>query len=199
MRFEQGRAIADRLGLPNYDHRFGSNSLANLQGVRPELIEWAKLTITLCRFDGTVQHGGGLRTLAQALSNKARGTGIINSLHRKQADGYSWAIDLLAITPGLGVDWNNRKAFRAMYKAGDTAAAILSLPTRSGADWDVDGIHEESGEWDLPHREYPKAKHMPAAMALLEKRRAELGLSDKLDLECQCPACGTRFTLEAVA
>lgn len=169
--------------MKKYDHEFGSGSRANLEGVRPELVEVAELAITLCPYDGTVISGGGLRTVRQAQDNVARGTGILNSLHRKQADGYGHAVDLIALTPGKGVDWNNLPAFKAMAKAVKDAAAILQVPIRQGCDWDMDGHWGESGEWDWPHFENPKPHHMARAVELMNRHREELKLDvdDEID------------------
>lgn len=174
-----------KLNPITYPHRFGKASTANLSGVLPCLVEVAELAITLCPFDGTVIAGGGLRTEAQARNNVARGTGILNSLHRKQPDGYGHAIDLIALTPGKGIDWNNLKAFRAMAAAVKDAAAILAVPIRQGCDWDMDGVWGESAnkEWDWPHFEYPKDRNMARAVELMHEHRKSLGLSVNQEVE----------------
>ena len=169
--------------MKKYDHKFGNSSRANLEGVLPELVRVAELAITLCEFDGTVLAGGGLRTLAQAQSNVSRGTGILNSLHRKQSDGYGHAIDIVALTPGKGIDWNNLEAFRAMAKAVKSASAMLSVPIRQGCDWDMDGIWGESREWDWPHCEHPKPHHMARAVELMNEQRQAMGLATNGEIE----------------
>ena len=90
--------------MTTYDHEFGPKSLANLNGVLPSLVQVAKLAITLCRFDGTVISGGGIRTQAQADTNVANGPGTANPRPRKQADGFGPAIALIPLHPGTGPD-----------------------------------------------------------------------------------------------
>ena len=119
-----------------HDHYFGDASLSELDGPRgrvlPELFEVAKLAIRLSPYDGTVRRGGGVRTQAEAEDNARRKTGIVNSLHRIQADGFGHAIDVLALTPGKGVDYTNKKAFRAMYLAIEEAAGHVVHADPSG-------------------------------------------------------------------
>lgn len=184
-----------------YDHHLGPSSMGELDGPRgrvlPQLVSVAKLAIQLCQYDGTVRRGGGVRTREEALDNHRRGTGIVNSLHIIQSDGFGHAIDLLAITPGKGVVWTNKKAFRAMFLAIEEAAARLSVPIRQGSDWDMDGLHEEDGEWDLAHFEHPAPHNMKAAIAHMKAVRLRLGLGDAAPVgEASCPHCGGKFQLE---
>lgn len=168
----------DMLDMQTYPHAFGKSSRANLRGVLPSLVSVAELAIKLCPYDGTVLAGGGLRELAAQKQYVANGTSwTLNSRHLKQADGYSHAIDLIALTDGK-IDWQNMTAFRAMAEAVQTASAILSVPVRQGCDWDCDGILGESAtkEWDWPHFENPKELYLPQATKLMNEHRAKLGL-----------------------
>lgn len=169
--------------MKRYDHKFGNRSKANMKGVLPQLVDVAELAITLCEYDGTVLNGGGLRTLAQAQDNVARGTGILNSRHIKQPDGFGHAIDIVALTPGKGIDWNNMDAFKAMAKSVKAASAMLSVPIRQGCDWDMDGIWGESREWDWPHFEHPKPHHMARAVELMNEHRQAMGLATDGEVE----------------
>lgn len=72
-----------------------------------------------------------------------------NSRHRKQADGFGKAVDLLPAP----YDWKNPKDFDALNKAMEAAAAVEGVNIRWGADWDEDGIARERGETDSPHWE----------------------------------------------
>lgn len=159
-----------------YDHKFGKKSIANLKGVHPSLIAVAELAIRLCEYDGTVISGGGLRTLAQCQANVKNKTGILNSLHRKQSDGYGHAIDLISLTPGKGIDWSNTKAFKVMYESIKDAAAIKAVPIRCGADFNQNDIPYERREFDLCHFEMPKEIYFDKAVVLMNKRRKELNL-----------------------
>jgi hypothetical protein len=188
----EGLAIARGLGLPIHEHYFGGASSANLEGVAPALVDVAMLALRLCPYDGTVLPGGGLRTVAQAQDNVRRGTGIADSRHLPQADGKGRAIDCVALSPGKGVDWKNAAAFHAMAEAVGKASAILNVPIRQGCDWNMNGVFGEGREWDWAHFEEPKLEYMPAAQALLDRRREELGLEDvgPGGASCRCPSCG---------
>lgn len=165
--------------FPRYPHTFGSASEANLAGVLPTLVQVARLAITLCEYDGTVIAGGGLRTEAQARANVAAGTGILDSRHRKQADDFGHAIDLIALTAGkIGeqprINWTNMAAFKAMARAVKISAALLLVPIRQGCDWDMDGTFGEDREWDWPHFEDPLPVYAKRAEAEMQRYRAEL-------------------------
>lgn len=174
----KGLDIARQLKLPTYAHAFGHQSYANLSGVMPGLVDVAELAIRLCEYDGTVIPGGGMRTYEQALQNVQNGTGILESRHRKQSDGWGHAIDLIALTYGR-VDWNNLVAFKEMARAVKTAAAILEIPIRQGCDWNMNGVFGEANtkEWDWPHFEDPLPVYLQRAENELLRFRKELGLS----------------------
>lgn len=181
MRIEQATEVAKKLGLRVYDHKFGNLSKANAAGVLPKLVDVGELAIMLCEFDGKILSDGGVRTVAMQQGLVAGGTSsTLNSRHLRQSDGYGHALDIVALTPGKGVDWGNLEAFRAMAVAVQHASAILSVPIRQGCDWDMDGILGEAStkEWDWPHLEDPKDAYMPAAIKLMAERRSALGLSD---------------------
>ena len=158
-----------------YEHYFGKNSKANLRGVLPSLILVAERAIRICKYDGTIIGGGGLRTEEQALVNVANGTGIINSRHRKQADGYGHAIDLLPLVDGV-VQWKLIVPFKAMANAVKYAAAELLVPIRQGCDWNMNGEFGEKNEYDWAHFESPKPGYFALATAEMHNHRAELGL-----------------------
>lgn len=176
--------------MTTYDHEFGPKSLANLNGVLPSLVQVAKLAITLCRFDGTVISGGGMRTQAQADTNVANGTGIANSRHIKQADGFGHAIDLIPLTPGKGIDWENLTAFKAMANAVKQASAELDVPIRQGCDWNMNGVFSEAREFDWAHFEDPIEFHQAEARAEMERHQGALDLHDKpASVEAPTPVC----------
>lgn len=158
-----------------FDHSFGKESRANLEGVHPDLIAVAELAIRLCEFDGCVLEGGGLRTLAQAEANVKAKTGILNSLHRVQPDGLSHAVDLVALKNGK-IDWKDLKPFKAMAIAVKKASALLGVPIRQGCDWNMNGKQGETKEYDWPHFEWPQPLKLQAAIAEMNRYRAELGI-----------------------
>ncbi len=191
--------------MKEYDHTFGKASMRNLNGVKPQLVQVATRAIQLCAFDGTVVPGGGMRTQAQANANYVAGTGITNSLHIKQSDGYGHAIDLIPLTPGKGIDWSNIPAFLAMAEAVKYAAAELMIPIRQGCDWNMNGVLREAREYDLAHFEMPRPWHRSQALDLMHRYREEVGLASTPPVvdpdeepgvcELACPACGETLIL----
>jgi peptidoglycan L-alanyl-D-glutamate endopeptidase CwlK len=169
------------LGVKTYPHVFGKRSRAQLDGVMPGLVAVAELAIRLCPYDGTVIAGGGLRSQAEADTYAAQGTGIRNSRHLKQPDGWGHAIDLIVLVRGA-VRWDADKdpevmrAFREMARAVKTASAILEIPIRQGCDWNMNGTFGESKEWDWPHFEDPVYALQGRAEAEMRRFRKELGL-----------------------
>jgi peptidoglycan L-alanyl-D-glutamate endopeptidase CwlK len=170
--------------FPRYPHSFGSESRANLAGVLPALVQVAELAITLCPHDGTVIADGGVRSQATANANAARGVGIANSRHLKQADGFGHAVDLIVIFDSDGdgdkeVYWGewakHADKFKAMAGAVKIASALLLIPIRQGCHWDMDGTFAEKGEWDWPHFEDPvPGPLLTRATAEMHRYRAEL-------------------------
>ena len=128
-------------------------SLANLQGVHPQLVAVVHRAIQITTQDFSVLKS--VRTQAEQNALYAQGrtkpgpvvTWTLHSKHIPGADGYSHAVDLF---PG---DWNTPAKFDAVAKAVFTAAAELGVSIRWGADWDRDGKPREKGETDSPHFE----------------------------------------------
>lgn len=174
----EAEKLAEGLGFTIHDRGWGERSSKALEGVHPRLILIASLAIRICEWDGTVLNLGGVRTEEQA-----RRLGKVDSQHRIQSDGFGHAIDLIPIVPGVGVSWAQEHLpyFRAMQEAVKVASAIYNQPIRQGCDWDMDDVWAETGEWDWPHFEIPKAIYTPRAIELLTKRRAELSLGDDRD------------------
>jgi peptidoglycan L-alanyl-D-glutamate endopeptidase CwlK len=87
-----------------------------------------------------------------ARPNLAKVTWLRNpysSRHRKHADGFGKAVDLLPAP----YDWKNPKDFDALADTMFKAAKELGVHLRYGGDWDQDGIRREKGETDSPHFE----------------------------------------------
>lgn len=173
----QGKSTAKMLGLPLYDHRFGARSLAALEGVHPYAVAIASLAICLCSYDGTVLPQGGLRTPEAAADYMRRGTSRTkNSRHLRQSDGYGHAIDLIPLKPGRGIDWNDLVPFIAMAEAVRTASALLRIPVRQGADFDMNGTLGDNDTFDWAHFELPDTRYLQRARELMREAREALGL-----------------------
>lgn len=156
--------------------KFGRRSLANLQGVHPDVVAIVTLGLTkYCEHDFSVIEG--VRSADQAYRNWGKGRTVqelarvggaakyaqpnakkvtwlrhpLNSKHCLQRDGFSHAVDLL---PVVG-QWQAPVAtFKAMDDAFKKAATELGKPfLRWGGDWDEDGKVGEKNEWDFVHWE----------------------------------------------
>lgn len=148
-------------------YSLGKRSLRNLVGVHPDIGRAVHLAIGYTTQDFGIPNDGGLRSIAQVSAIVKRGTGIANSLHLPQADGFAHAVDLVA-WENMKYTWgkNHEDKLRlylpiraAMLRACDE----VGIPIQHGADWDLDGILEEPGEWDWPHFQFPNLPHRKAA------------------------------------
>lgn len=156
---------------------YGANSRANMAGVHPRLIEYAEATLARSSVDLCVLPGGGSRSRAAAQANHAAGTGVLNSLHIIQRDGYAWAIDLVAIDPATKKPSWDIKLYRAILPASREAAAHCGILIQEGSDWDLDGKYGEAGEWDWPHRQFVvRSDRVKQAQLNLDIMRRALGL-----------------------
>lgn len=127
-------------------YRLGAQSMAKLDGVHPNLARVVLRAIEITTQDFRVAEG--VRSRVDAARNAANGTGIANSLHIRQPDGYSHAVDL---HPYPFTDWADLAAFERVASAMLQAADELATLVQWGADWDTDGVPRERGEWDYPH------------------------------------------------
>lgn len=133
----------------------GARSLERLKGVHPDLVRVIKHAIAISSQDFSVLEG--VRSLARQKELYAKGrtapgpkvTWTMNSKHRKQADGFGHAVDLVPFP----LDWNTTSKFNAIADAVFRAAEAEGVAIRWGADWDRDGKPRERGESDSPHFE----------------------------------------------
>tara|TARA_R110002051_G_scaffold161835_4_gene233454 strand:- start:92 stop:574 length:483 start_codon:yes stop_codon:yes gene_type:complete len=113
-------------------YALGTKSRAELAGVIPRLVEVVECAITITPQDFTVHDG--LRTEAEQAEYVRKGTSqTMNSMHRKQRDGYGHAVDL--------VPWINGKArweWPAIFPIAASvklAAAELGVELKWGGCW----------------------------------------------------------------
>jgi len=153
-------------------HSFGERSLKNLEGVHPDLVAVHKYAIAHGGVDYSIIEG--VRSEARQKQLYAQGrtvpgkivTWTLKSNHFIKPDGFGWATDC---TPfhGHGISpWPDAHppaerdyywiAFDKMAKSILTAAKVLQIKVRWGADWDMDGNPREKGESDSPHFELYK-------------------------------------------
>ncbi|MFN3522289.1 MAG: M15 family metallopeptidase [Phenylobacterium sp.] len=140
-------------------YKLGRRSLANLEGVHPDLVAVVRHAINFSEQDFTVIEG--VRTRERQLELYAQGrtkpgkivTWTRNSRHFPGPDGLGRAVDIAPYP----IDWastpENLARFDAVAKAMFRAAMDLGLRIRWGADWDRDGKPREKGEHDSPHFE----------------------------------------------
>lgn len=113
----------------------GSLSRERLEPVRPELKHCVELAITYTKTDFRVNQG--LRTIEEQRRAVATGhSRTMRSKHLRQADGYVWAVDLVALLNGQ-VSWDF-KLYANIAFAMDKAATELGISShiRWGCAWD---------------------------------------------------------------
>jgi peptidoglycan L-alanyl-D-glutamate endopeptidase CwlK len=114
-------------------YSLGAASRRELVGVHPRLVAVVERAITLTTQDFTVHDG--LRTEAEQRQLVARGASrTMNSKHRRQADGYGHAVDLVPWINGRP-RWEWPPIFRIAV-AVRQAAEELGVPLRWGGVWD---------------------------------------------------------------
>lgn len=130
-------------------NKFSSISLKRLAGVHPHL---RKLCYELLKFhDLTVVYG--VRTLEEQKELYDRGLSkTMRSMHLKQPDGWSWAVDLAPYP----IDWKDTKRFYWVAGMMRVIAEEL-LPEgwslRWGGNWDGDEDLNDQSFMDLGHYE----------------------------------------------
>lgn len=115
-------------------YALGAKSLAELAGVDPRLVLVVKRAIEITPQDFAVHDG--LRTEAEQRELVRKGASqTMNSMHRKQADGYGHAVDLVPYINGkLRWEWD---AIYPIAAAVKLAAAELNVPVRWGGCWQI--------------------------------------------------------------
>lgn len=144
-------------------------TLRNLAGVTPRLVRCVMRAYQLTHIDFGVLDGGGLRTHAQAQQNFQNGTGVLNSRHLPQApDLLSAAVDLVLFVGGKQT--YDVKLYRQFEPIMLRACDEEGIPIQHGADWDMDGITGEKGEWDWPHWQLPWPHKLKIAEQAMQRR-----------------------------
>ena len=124
--------------------KLSAKSLANLQGVHPDLVKVVMRSIEITSVDFMV--GEGLRSKEQQAKNVAKG--VSTTMRSRHLDGH--AVDIQPIGPdGKGSwDW---KLYFPLAKIIKQAALDVKVPVEWGGDWKTfkDGPH-----WQLPWAKY---------------------------------------------
>lgn len=154
-------------------YRLGRRSTFNLcksgdkgLGCHPDIQKATLLAIQRSKQDFCIIDNGGARSTMVARANAAKGVGVSNSLHIPQSDGYAHAVDLVAFYNGKP-SWQ-RELYLPIREAMLSACDDIGLLIQHGADWDLDSILGEKGEWDWPHWQKPRRQDRirHAALAL---------------------------------
>lgn len=113
--------------------KLGNNSLRELNGVHPVLVNVVNKAIEVSTVDFSVHDG--LRTLEEQKKLVASGASkTLNSMHMKQKDGYGHAVDLVPYIGGkLRWEWD---PIWQIALAVDYAATYYNVPVVWGAIWD---------------------------------------------------------------
>jgi len=124
--------------------KLSNRSLGKLKGVHPDVVDVAKLAITLSTTDFGVTYG--VRTKAQQEELVKAGRSQTNkSYHLIQTDGYAHAIDLMAYSPDGQACWELNvydNICDAMKKA---AIQLGNIPIKWGAAWSEASITSYKG------------------------------------------------------
>lgn len=111
----------------------GEKSLKELKGVHPNIIKLVKRAISISEIDFSVHDG--LRTLEEQKKLVAKGASkTMNSMHRKQSDGFGHAVDLVPYVNGeLRWEW---PLIWPIASAMSRASKDLGIPITWGSVWD---------------------------------------------------------------
>lgn len=123
--------------------RLSARSLANLEGVHPDMVRVVRRALELTEVDFMVTEG--LRTRARQVQLKAAGAS--RTLNSRHITGH--AVDVAAWVGGVRWDW---PLYAKIAKAFKQAAAELKVPIVWGGDWKSlrDGPH-----FELDRKVYP--------------------------------------------
>jgi peptidoglycan L-alanyl-D-glutamate endopeptidase CwlK len=148
-------------------HRYvlGLRSRAKLNGVHPRLVEVVERAIQLTQQDFAVTDG--VRTAEEQRKLVAKGASkTMNSKHRKQADGFGHAVDLVPWING-GPRWE----WPPTYKV---AAAMLKAAREKGVKLRWGGVWDKALD-DLGGNGTDLAASLESEVQSYVKRRLKLG------------------------
>ncbi len=153
----------------------GPKSLAELQGVHPRLVKCVHLALARCVVDFGVHDG--LRTPQEQREYVRTGTSTtMNSMHLRQSDGYSHAVDLVPYIGGK-LRWEWEPIYR-IAAAMHSAATELKLPLRWGGVWDrrfPQDFRGSVGDMRFQVEEYVGRRRAAGKRAFIDGPHFELG------------------------
>lgn len=134
--------------------KFGRTSLARLVGVDPLLVACCKRAIARSPFDFIVVEGRRSLERQQYLYSKGRtiaGPIVTWTMNSKHLTGR--AVDLAPLNGKGKIPWHDKELFKQLADLMFQSAADLNIKIRWGADWSMNGVPYEKGEYDGPHFE----------------------------------------------
>jgi len=131
-------------------YAFSKTSLARLANLHPDLRRVYHRAMSYQIMDFTILET--VRSQAQANENAAKGVGIKNSKHLRQADGFAHACDALPYP----IDWKDTKRFNVLAGLLLAAAKEEGVKVRWGGNFDGDNDFHDNSLEDLPHLELMK-------------------------------------------
>jgi len=130
--------------------KFGKQSLKNLIGVHPLLID--VLTDAIQHVDFTVLEG--VRALnRQKTLYESGASSTMDSMHLKQPDGFAHAVDVAPYP----IDWSDKRRFAYLAGLIMGVAESKGIKLTWGNDWDNDGDFDEHKLQDGPHFQLRKS------------------------------------------
>lgn len=137
------------------DFRLGKRSLERLEGVHPDMRAVTHYAVRVSPVDFGITRTGGVRTIET--QHRLMGTGASKTLRSRHLTGH--AVDIAPLDPKTGKYSKQPKHAIAIHFAFEQASKALDVPLRYGGDWDMDGILQEAGEFDLVHHELPRGAY----------------------------------------
>lgn len=137
-------------------YRFSANSLDNLVGVHPKLVDVVMDVMAMQVMDFSVKEG--VRTTEKQQEYFSKGvTKTLKSKHLKQKDGYGWAVDLYPSPVDMAaVNKGNAKEiarFGVIAGLMFACASARGVKIIWGGDWNKDGRTLDHSFFDAPHFE----------------------------------------------
>ncbi len=124
--------------------KFGIQSLENLAGVHPDIVDILHEAIKY--YDFSVLEG--VRDFERQKQLYTTGKSqTLRSKHLRQSDGYSHAVDIAPYP----VDWEDKQRFAYLAGLIMGIAEMKGIELTWGHDWDNDGDFKEHSLKDGPH------------------------------------------------
>ena len=140
---------------------FSERSRSKLENVHPDLVLVVSRALAYSEIDFAITEG--MRSYVRQIKLIEMGRSWTeHSKHLRQSDGYSHAIDVMAVgdldgdgdidTTDRNMTWS-RSNYLMINDAFKRASSELGIAIRWGGDWDCDGDTGDQAHFDGPHFE----------------------------------------------